>query len=183
MLPPVIKDVLVYFVCNSDRVPPGALLAYQFEFLAAEYFARWIIGSIDYDCLGIVVERRRKLPGINRPVGRMKRHEPGSRAGKNRIGTVILVKRLKHDDLVARVDDGHQGRHHCFGRSACHRYLALWIDFHSKVPRSLLGDRVAKSLSAPGDRVLVDVGHDGITSSQLDLLRRREIRKALGKVY
>src|SRR5262249_28657545 len=179
----VIKYVLVDLVGHGDRVPFVALLADQLEFPAGEYLARRIIWSVYNDRLGIVVERRGELRRIDRPVRWMKRDESRSGARKNRIRAVILIEWLKYNDLVARVDDGHQGRHHRFGRTAGDRYLTLGIYFHSDIPRSLLGNCISEVFGAPCNRILVYVRHDGVASRKLDLLRRREIRKYLGQVY
>ena len=47
----------------------------------------------------------------------------GCRAGEDRIGAVVLVERGEDDDLVARVDDGHQGGDHRLRGAAGDRHV------------------------------------------------------------
>ena len=47
--------------------------------------------------------------------GRHERHVDGIGAGKDGVGTVVLVERTEDDHLVAGVGDGHHGRHHRLG--------------------------------------------------------------------
>ena len=116
------------------------------------------------------------------PVGRIQRHVARRRARKDRVGAIVFIKRLEDDHFIAGIDDRHHRRHHRFGRAASDADFALRVDFHAEIPRRFFDDGVAEILRAPGDRILIHVGHDGVAGGELDLFRRGEIGKALRQV-
>ena len=128
-------------------------------------------------------ERGPQLVGIDRPVRLVERDVARDGAGQDRVGAVVLVERLEDDDLVARVEQPEHRRDHRLGRAAGDGDLGLRVDGAParEVPRRRRGDRVAQRLRAPGDRVLVDVGVDGLGDRVLELGRAGEVREALGE--
>src|SRR5713101_4858178 len=91
--------------------------------------------------LGPGVERLLQLAPVKRKVGISQRDVTRGRAGQDRVGSVILVKRLEDDYLVARVDHREQAGDHRFGRAACHRDIALGVAFKSVIRARLFSDR------------------------------------------
>ena len=126
------------------------------------------------------VTARAQLVRVERPVGRSERDVAGRRAGEDRVGPVVLVERLEDDDLVARVEDREHRGDHPLGRAAGDRDLGLRVGLPARVgPGGLRRDRVAQRLRTPRDRVLVDVGEDGVGGSLLELVGCGEVGEAL----
>ena len=116
------------------------------------------------------------------PVGRDKRDHDRRGAREDAVRAIVLVKGLKDDHLVTRVEDGQAGGHHGLGDTAADRNLGLRVDRHAPEMLSLAGDRVPHHLRPPGGRVLVEVLPDGVHGSFLELGGSGEIRKTLGQV-
>ena len=60
----VVDDVLVDLVGDRDRVPLAAQRGDRLELVAREHLAGRVVRRVDDDRLGLVVERRRELVGI-----------------------------------------------------------------------------------------------------------------------
>jgi hypothetical protein len=102
--------------------------------------------------------------------------------GEDRVRGVVLVKRFKDDDLVTGVDGRHHRGDHTFRRAAGDGDLGFGIDIESEEPARLFGDGVAKALYAPGDRVLIVVGGDGLGGLLLDVGGGGPIGEALAEI-
>src|SRR5882762_9413275 len=179
----LINDVLVDFISDRERIPAHAEVADEFQLFAREYLARRIVRRIYDDRLGAGTEGAQQFIAVKAPVRRAKLHETRRGAGKNRVGTVIFIVRFEDDDLIARIDDPHHGRHHGFGRTAAHGDLAFGIHAHALRAFKFPGDGVAQFFRAPGDGVLIDVVGDGLPRGFLHFVRRGEIWKSLGHIH
>ena len=180
---PVVRDVLVDLVGEHDRVPALAQLGDHLELVAREHLAGRVVRRVDHDAARARVERGRELTLVERPVRRRERHGPRHGAREDRVGPVVLVERLEHDDLVAGVEHAEHRGDHRLGRAARDRHVAFGLDPRHAVARSVrVGDRGSERLGAPGDRVLVDVVGDRLASRLLDLLGRGEVGEALRQV-
>ena len=155
--------------------------AMSVELRAREHLAGRVVRRVDDDRARARAERRAELLLVDRPVRLVERDVARRRTGQDRVRTVVLVERLEHDDLVARVEETEHRRDHRLGRAAGDGHLGLRVD---RVParelaRGRRGDRVAQRLAAPGDGVLVDVGIDRGRDGRLQLGRAGEVGKAL----
>ena len=176
-------DVLVDVVGEGERVELDAQAGDQIELGAREHLAGRVVRRVDDDRPGPRAECRAQLVRIDRPVRFVQRDVARDRAGQDRVGAVVLVVGLEHDDLVARVEQPEHGGHHRLGRAAGDGDLGLGVDRApaGEVARRRRGDRVAQRLAPPGDGVLVDVVGDGGRGSRLELGRAREVGEALGE--
>ena len=156
----------------------------EFQFVPGEYFSGRVVRVADDDRLGLFVESGPKFLAVKDEsvVGAIKRNVPRHGVRKYGVGSVILVKGLKNDDLVARI----HGRHHCgdhsLGRSASDGDLRFRVQVEAKEPHRLFCDRVPKALHAPSDGVLIVVGGDRLDGLELDVLGGRKIRKSLSQI-
>ena len=187
MLRAVVENVLVDFVGDGEHVVLDAEVADELEFLPAEHLAGRVIGRVQDDGLGVVLEGLAKFDFVERPLGirglrRTQADEARLGAAQDRIRAVVFVERLEDDDLVALIADREQGRDHGFGRAAADGDFFLGIDVQALPLLHLAGDGVAQALRSPGDGVLVDVGGDGLLRGSLDLGGRGEIGESLGQV-
>jgi hypothetical protein len=157
--------------------------ANRLELVAREHLAGRVVRRVDDDRLGLVVERRRELVGVERPVRLVQGDVARRRARQDRVGPVVLVERLEDHDLVARVDDRHHRRHHRFGRAAADGHLLVGHDRQSVAARELVRHGFAQRARAPGDGVLIHVAVDGGAGRRLDGVGRRKVRKPLRQVH
>ena len=178
----VVNDVLVDLVGHRNDIPLPAQRGNLFEFAAGKHLPRGVVGSIDDDRLGPVPEGALELGRVVGPVGLAQPHEARARAAQDGVGAVVLVERLEHDDLLAGIDQGEQGRGHALGGAAAHRDLGLRVVVEPAEAPRLADQGLAQSLRSPGDGVLVDVGLERPGGLVLDRRRRREVREALGEV-
>ena len=157
----VVKNVLVDFVCDAVGVPADAKVADKFEFRAGENFAGGIVRRIQNDGFGVGTEGAGEFFFVKRPVGRAELDESRSGATQNRVGTVIFVEGLKHDDFIAGIDDRHHGGHHGFRRAAADGNFAFGIVAHALSAGKFFDHGIAQGLRAPSNRVLIDVVRSG----------------------
>src|SRR5215813_1688428 len=101
---------------------------------------------------------------------------------EDRVRAIIFIKRLEDYHLFAGINDGQHRGDHRLGRAAGDDNLAVGIDVQSQMPFRLRGDRFPKTLGAPGDRVLIDVGVDGFAGRAFDVFRGREVGEALREI-
>ncbi len=119
---------------------------------------------------------------VEGPVRRPQLDIAANGPAEERVGPVILVERLEDDHFVTRIEQREHARDHTLGCSAAHGDLALGINFELIKTPVVLADGVAKRFRAPGNRVLVHIGGNGLLSGSLDFVGRREIGKALRQV-
>jgi hypothetical protein len=173
--------VLVDLVGDRQRVPLLTLLRDEPQLVPREYLACGVVRRVDDDRARAIVEGRRQLLFVERPVGLTQSDEPRHGPGNDGIGPVVLVIRLENHHLVARIENGQQRREHRFRRSAAHRHLC-GADRHAVPTGKIRRDGFAKVFGAPCDRILIDIALDRAARGVLDRLVRREIRKALRQV-
>ena len=140
-----------------------------------------IVGGADDDGLGLRTERGAQAVEVQRLAGGH-RDEHGTRVAQDRVGAVVLVERLEHDDFVAGIDDAQERRRHRFGRAAGHGDLRVRIDGEVVPLLVFRGQGVAEARGAPGDGVLIDVVADGASGGLFQDLRAGEVRKSLREV-
>ena len=180
----VVDDVLVDLVGEREQVVLQADRGDQLQLVAAEDLAGRVVGRVDDDRPRPGPDRGAQLVGVDRPVGLVERHVARHRAREDRVGPVVLVERLEDHDLVAGVDQPEHRRDHPLGGAAHDRDVGVGARRPARMPASRLrGDRLAQRLRAPRDRVLVDVGEERGRGRLLQLLRRREVREALGEAH
>ena len=154
----------------------------ELELVAAEDLAGRVVRRVDDDRPGPRRHGGPQLIGIDCPVRFVERHVSRGSPGEDRVGAVILVERLEHDDLVARVEQAEHRRDHPLGRAAHHRDLGIRVRLPARVEAGGLGgDGPPERRRAGDDRVLVDVGEERGRGRLLELDRGREVRKALGQ--
>ena len=95
---------------------------------AAEDLPGRIVRRINNDGFGLVVECGGQFRLVEGPVRPAKLNVSRSRAGDDRVRTVVLVERLEDDDFIAGIDDRQQNIDHAFGGTAANGDLALRID-------------------------------------------------------
>ena len=105
---PVVVDVLVDLVGHRVGVVSAAQLGDRLEVPARQHAPRRVVRRADDDRAGALRERRPESVDVEL-CARGDRHEDRFRAAQDRVGPVVLVERLEHDHLVARIDDGEQG--------------------------------------------------------------------------
>ena len=177
-----VADVLVDLVGDRDDVVLAAEPRDRFELGPGEHTACRIVRCVDDDGLRARAERAGELVRVEFEGGRPKRHEDRRRARDRGVRPVVLVERLEHDHLVARVADSEERGDHRLRRSAGHCQHRLWVDPHRIELAVRARERVAKALRTPRDRVLVDVRVDGSFCGVLHLRRRGKVREALRQV-
>ena len=121
----------------------------QLELGPREHLAGRVVRRVDDDRSGPRAECRAQLVRVDRPVRFVERDVARDRAGQDRVGAVVLVVGLEHDDLVARVEQPEHGGHHRLGRAAGDGDLGLGIDRApaGELARRRRGDRVAQRLA------------------------------------
>ena len=129
---------------------------------AGEYLAGGVVGGVQDDGLGARREGAAQLFGIEGPIGRAQRDVARLGAAELGVGPVVFVEGLEEDHFVAGVEHRQQAGDHALGGAAADGDFALGVDLHAVGAPILGGDGVAEGLGAPGDRVLVDVGVDGV---------------------
>ena len=175
-------DVLVDVVGEREQVVLQAQVRDELELVAAEDLAGRVVRRVDDDRPGPRRHGGPQLIGIDRPVRFVERHVSRGGPGEDRVGAVVLVERLEHDDLVARVEQAEHRRDHSLGRAAHHRDLGIRVRLPARVEAGGLGgDGPAERRRAGDDRVLVDVGKERGRGRLLELGRGREVREALGQ--
>ncbi len=100
----LIVDVFVDLVRDGERVVPLAQLGDCGELRAREHPARGIVGRAHDDGARLRRERLGETVQVDRPLGGH-RNEDRFGVAEDGVGSVVLVKRLEHDDFVARVHD------------------------------------------------------------------------------
>ncbi len=178
---PLVVDVLVDLVGERVRVVAAAQLGYPFELGARQHVAGRVVRRAQDDGARTLGERLRQPVEIERPP-RLDRNEYRFGAAENRVGAVILVERLQHDHLVARIDQRQHGGRHRLSRAAGDGDLGLGIDRHAIPVRILLRQRIPQALRPPRHGVLIDVGADRLRGRLLQHLGAREVGKALRQV-
>jgi hypothetical protein len=179
----VVRDVFVNLIGEHDHVPALAQLRDHGELFPREHLAGRVVRRVDHDAACPRVERRRELALVERPVRGRERHGARHGAREDRVGSVVLVERLEHHDLVPRVEDAEHRRDHRLGRAAGHGDVPFSVHpVHPVAGSVLASDGLAERLGSPCDRVLVDVVGDCLPGRLLHLGGCREVRVALGKV-
>ena len=102
--------------------------AIRLQLGAREDLARRVVGRVDDDRPGPRRDRRPELVGVDPPVRLVEGHVARDRAGQDRVRAVVLVERLEHDDLVARVEQAEHRRDHPLGRAVDDRDLGVGVD-------------------------------------------------------
>src|SRR5439155_19738294 len=178
---PVVVDVLVDLVGHRVGVVSAAQLGDRLEVPARQHAPRRGVRRADDDRAGALRERRPESVDVEL-CARGDRHEDRFRAAQDRVGPVVLIERLEHDHLVARIDDGEQRRRHRLGRAAGDGHFGLWIDGHA-VPLGVLPCQgVTQPLGAPRDGVLVHVVADGAGGGFLQHVGAGEVGEPLRQV-
>src|SRR5207302_1877680 len=128
------------------------------------------------------VERPPQFIVIERPGRRMQADKAANGAAQLRVRPIILIERFEDNHFIALVQKREQAGHHSFGCSAAYSDLALRIEIELIKAVVVLANRVPKRLQTPSDRVLIDIGPNGLLSGLLDDGRGAEIREALGQI-
>ena len=179
----VVEDMLIDLVGDRQHVVFLAQLGNQFEILPGKDPAGGVVGRIDHDRPGFLVERRRQFLGTEREIGRMQADKSGGSAAEDGVRPVVFIERFKNDDFLARIDGRHQRGDHSFRRPAADGQIRFRIESHAIIPLCFRHDRIPQVLSAPGDGVLVVVVHDRPAGGVFDFRRRRKIRETLGQIH
>src|SRR6185369_9406948 len=95
-------------------------VANQLEFFTSENLAGWIVGCVDDDGFGLVVERRAQVALVECPFTfRRNRwtqfYKPWLGARENRIRPVVLIERFENYDFISNVANCQQRGDHRFG--------------------------------------------------------------------
>src|SRR3954463_138099 len=106
----------------------------------------------------------------------------GFRAAQNRVRSVVLIKRRKHNDLVPRIACSHHRDHHGFSASARDHDIFLRINFHPHEPRLLSRQRRTKVRRSPSHRILMRSHPRRSFRGLQNHFRRIEIRITLRKI-
>ena len=175
-------DVLVDVVGERKQVVLQAEVRDEFELVAPENLAGRVVRRVDDDRPGPRRHGGAQLIGVDRPVRFVERHVARRGPGEDRVGAVVLVERLEHDDLVARIEQAEHRRDHSLRRPAHHRDLGVGVGLPARIEASgLRGDGTPERRRAGDDRVLVDVGEQRGRGRLLELRGGREVREALGQ--
>ncbi len=177
-----VRDVFVRVVGEHHHIVFDAERCDERDLVPREHAPGGIVRRVQDERARPRREGRAQPVGVEGPGGRVERDEDGLRPGQDAIRSVVLVKRLRDDDLIAGIDQGEEGRRHGFGPAAGDRHLALRVHLHVVHPPVLLGDREPQDRAAPGDRVLVDIPPDGGACRLLHRFGHREVREALREV-
>ena len=108
----VIEDVFIDFVGDSHDTPFQAEIGYELQFLTGEDFACGVVGSVDNDRFGLVIKRLNQFLLIEIPIRFVEGDESGCGSTEDGVRSVILIERLKENDLLAGIDDSHEGTDH-----------------------------------------------------------------------
>ena len=179
---PGIGDVLIRIVGQYHHVVLNAQRGDEGDLIAGEDAARRIVWRVEDEGARLRGECATESIGIQGPRRGLQRDEHGARAGEDAVRSVVLVKRLRDDHFVARIQECEERRRHGLRGAAGHGHLALGIDLEVVHPPVLFGDREAQDGTAPGDRVLVDVSPNCGAGRFLHGLRHREIWEALRQI-
>src|ERR1700722_8475182 len=180
--------MFVDFVRDRQHVELDAQIANQFQFRSREHLSRRVVGRVNDDGLGVLVECRPQFFLIEGPLAafthwRTQLHKSRACPAQYRIRPVVLVKRFKDHNLIAGIAHCQQSGDHPLGRPATNRNFFFRIDPnplpHAHLPRN----RIPQVLRSPRDGILIHVAIDRRPRRLLDLLRGRKIRKPLRQVY
>ena len=176
-------DVLIHLVRDNVGVVLLRERRDNLQLLAGEHLAARIGRVAQDDGLRVLTERVLKHICVKVKIRRHERHIDGLCAGQDGIRTVVLVKRGKNDNLVARIGDCHHRSHHRLGAAAGGDDLGVRIDPAAHEIRLLGGQRFAEVLRTPCDRILVIVFVGHLRQTVEQLFRRLEVREALRQIY
>ena len=182
MLAPVVDDVFVDLVREHPCAELTAERDNFLELFAREHFSRRIGWRADDDRFRFRRERRAQLIEIDRPVGRMQRHESRHEAEDGERVEVIAVVRLEKDDLIAGVQRGHRRVEKGAARADCHHDLFRRIGFQSVVVLEFFRDPFAQKIDAFEFRIRRFVRGDRIACAFHELGNRGQIANALAEV-
>ena len=153
---PGIGDVLIRIVGQYHHVVLNAQRGDEGDLIAGEDAARRIVWRVEDEGARLRGECATESIGIQGPRRGLQRDEHGARAGEDAVRSVVLVKRLRDDHFVARIQECEERRRHGLRGAAGHGHLALGIDLEVVHPPVLFGDREAQDGSDP--RHLADNG-------------------------
>ena len=108
-----VYDMLVHLVGNHISVVLLGQSGNSLQFRLREYLSAGIGRIAEDQRLGTAAECILQLLRVKVERGRVQRHVDRLRPGENRVGTVIFVKRRKHDDLVTGIRHGYHGGTAC----------------------------------------------------------------------
>ena len=128
------------------------------------------------------IPARRRSTRRRRDLRRTQTDEARLGSAQNRVGPVVFVEGLEDHDLVALVADRQQRGDHRLGRAAADDDFFFRIDVDPLPLLHLPGNRIAQTLRAPGDGVLIHVGGDRLLRGPLDLCGRGKIGKSLRQI-
>ena len=180
-----VRDVFVDLVREAEGVVLFAQVRDELHLLAAEHLPRRVVRIADDDGLCTFVEGSAQLFTIEDEsvVGTVERDMNRLGVGEYRVRGVVLVERLEHDDLLARVHRSHHRGDHPLGGSTCDCDLGVRVDVHPEEPHRLFRDRVAELFNAPCDGVLVVVSLDSLHGFPFDVLRGGPVGEALAEIH
>ena len=178
-----IEDMLVNLVGDNIGIVLLCEVCDYLEFLTGEHLAAGVGGITEYQRLGVLPERRFQHVCVEAVLRRNKRNVDRLGAGKDSVRAVVLIERREYDDLIARVGNGQHSRHHRLSGAAGNDYLGVRVDVVAHEALLLCGYRVAEVLGAPGRSVLVEILLSDLRQALEYLLRRLEIREALGEIH
>ena len=177
-----VDDMLIHFVGDDVGVVLFGQVRDGFQLSTGEHLAAGVGRVAQDQGLGVLLESSFQLVHVKIKRGRVQRHINRLGPGKDRVSTVILVKRRKHDDLVAGVGHRHHGSHHGLGAAAGGHDLAVGVDFTAHQAALLFGQRLAEVLRAPGDGILVEILVGDLGQAVQNSLGRVKVRESLGQV-
>ena len=155
----------------------------ELQLLPGKDLAAGVGGVAEDEGLDALTEGVLQLLGVEAEGGGLQGHIDGDGSGEDGIGSVIFIEGRENDHLVPGVHHRHHGGHHGLGTAAGGDDVPVRVDGQTHEAALFLSQRLPEVLSAPGDGVLVDVLPGNLGQTVEDLLRRVEVREALGQVH
>ena len=108
MLGAIVQNVLIDFVGDAVGIPSHTEVTDEFELRSREDFPGGIIRRVQNNCFGVRAKSSREFLFVERPIGSAQLDEARRGAAQDRIWSIVFIERLEDDDLITRINDGHQ---------------------------------------------------------------------------
>ena len=113
----VVEEVFVHLVGEDEEVVREGELREQLQLGAGEDLTAGVRGGVQDEAAGAGSDCRAETVEIESPIRGAERDDDGTDAEGVQRGDVVAVEGLKHDALVAWIEQRHQGGVECTGRA------------------------------------------------------------------
>src|SRR5579864_365816 len=144
MPPAIIDEVFIDFISEHHQIPFDSKVAKQLQLGGGKDFSRRIGGGADDHSAGSLTANLPDVFLAETPIGWLEAYKFRDKTSSKQRAQMITVKRLKDDDLIAGIEEGHARAVQRAGRSTAYNKFPVRVNGQTGETFELSSNRLSE---------------------------------------